>query len=103
MIMKAKTWIKIYVFTFYSNFHIYIIKFWKPYINIPHQDYNQKKITKGTGIAIFIVRILRKQDETLIVSINLVRCKSLIWGISYLKFINVNYYYINYVFYKSLI
>lgn len=34
--------------------------------------------------------MIRKQDEKLIVSINLVTCKSLICGISYLKFISVN-------------
>ena len=51
-----------------------------------------KKPTKGTGIVLVIVRNLRKQDKTLIMSINPIRCKSLTWGISYLKFISVNKY-----------
>lgn len=85
MTTKAKAWIKIHGFTFYSDFHIYIIKFWKSYIKIPYQDYNRKKITKDAGITIIKVRILRKQDATLIISMTPVRHKSLIQGISYLS------------------
>lgn len=63
--MKAKTDQDLCFHFSNSNFHNYITKFWKPHTQRFHIKFitTTKKITKDTGIAIIIVRILRKQDE----------------------------------------
>lgn len=106
MIMKAKTWIKTYVFTFYSNFHIYIIKFWKPYIKSPHQEYNQKKkkslkeqgllcycYNKNFKEAVWNTDCVKKSGE--IQKSNL--------GYQLLKSLSMSIITVSIVFYKSLI